>query len=288
MNRIESFSFVTKENIKLHMDLHRAIANRKNITILYFHGGGLLYGTRDDLPELYINKFLNAGYDFLALDYPLAPESNLTLILKSAFETLCFYLNNSDKVFELKNNKYVLFGRSAGAYLCFMLCDRLIKYNFPLPAALISLYGYTRLDDPAFNTPSKYYNKLAKVPDEAIEKIISDTPTTYGPMNLRFSLYIKARQEGSWIETICGKEPPSNHSLDNESLKAFPPTILAAATLDPDVPYKVTKTLSKQLSNAHLITIYKEAHDFDRDLDDDSGSLAYDEILQWLETKTER
>lgn len=288
MNNPETFSFVTKENIKLQMNLHRAINNRKNITILYFHGGGMLYGVRDDLPELYINKFLDAGYDFLALDYPLAPETKLELILKSAFETLCFYLNNSDKVFELKNNKYILFGRSAGAYLCFMLCDRLIKSHSAMPLAMINLYGYTRLDEVAFNTPSKYYNKLARVPDEAIEKIISDTPITYGPMNLRFSLYIKARQEGSWIEILCGKEPASDYSLNSENLQAFPPTILAAATLDPDVPYKASKVLSKQLSNAHLITVYKEAHDFDRDLDDESGSLAYDEIIQWLETKNER
>lgn len=287
MNNPETFSFVTKENIKLDMNFHRAKDNRKNITILYFHGGGLLYGTKDDLPELYITKFLNAGYDLLALDYPLAPETKLELILKSAFETLCFYLNNSDKAFELKSNQYMLFGRSAGAYLCFMLCDMLMKSNSAMPLAMISLYGYTRLDEVTFNTPSKYYNKLAKIPDEAIEKIISDTPVTYGPMNLRFSLYIKARQEGSWIETLCGKEPPSDYSLDSENLKAFPPTILAAATLDPDVPYKVTKTLSKQLPNAHLITIYKEAHDFDRTLDDESGRLAYDEIIQWLESKTE-
>lgn len=285
MNDSEAFSFVTKENIKLDMNFYRAKDNRKNITILYFHGGGMLYGVRDDLPELYINKFLNAGYDFLALDYPLAPETKLEMILKSAFETLCFYLNNSDKLFDLKRNQYVLFGRSAGAYLCFMLCDMLMKSNCAMPLALISLYGYTKLDEITFNTPSKYYNKLAKVPDEAIEKIISATPVTYAPMNLRFSLYIKARQEGSWIETLCGEEPASNYSLKSENLKSFPPTILAAATLDPDVPYKVTKTLSKQLPNAHLITIYKEAHDFDRDPAD--GSSAYDEIIQWLETKTE-
>ncbi len=287
MNSPEVFSFITKENIKLHMDLHRTINNRKNITILYFHGGGLLYGTRDDLPEIYITKFLDAGYDFLALDYPLAPETKLELILKSVFETLLFYLNNSDKVFELKNNKYVLFGRSAGAYLCFMLCNKLISSHSAMPLAMISLYGYTRLDETQFNTPSKYYNKLAKIPDDAIEKIITDTPITYGPMNLRFSLYIKARQEGSWIEVLCGKEPPANYSLDSQTLKTFPPTILVAATLDPDVPYKVTKTLSKQLPNTHLITIYKEAHDFDRALDDESGRLAYDEIIQWLETRTE-
>ena len=285
MNKPEFFSFTTEENIKLIVTLHRAKSNRKNITILYFHGGGLLYGVRDDLPEMYINNFLNSGYDFLALDYPLAPESKLDMILKSTFQILSFYLKNMDKVFALENNKYVLFGRSAGAYLCFMMCNMLIKNKVLLPMAIISLYGYTRLDEVPFSTPSKYYNKLAKIPHESIEKIISDSPVTYGPTALRFSLYIKARQEGTWIEHLLGEEDPASYSLDDEILKTFPPTILSAATLDPDVPYKMSKTLRKLIPNSHLITIYKEVHDFDRDVNDDSGRLTYEEIITWLEDR---
>lgn len=285
MNKPETFSFITAENINLNITLYRAKSNRKNITILYFHGGGLLYGIKDDLPEMYINQFLYAGYDFLALDYPLAPESKLDLILKSAFQGLLFYLNNWDKAFALQDHKYILFGRSAGAYLSLMLCSMVIKKEAILPLAIISLYGYARLDEALFNTPSKYYNKLAKIPNESIEKIISDSPVTYGPMDLRFSLYIKARQDGTWIKYLLGEEDPANYSLDNEQLKTFPPTILAAATLDPDVPYKMSKILCKTIPNSHLITIYKEVHDFDRDIQDDSGRSTYEAIITWLEDK---
>ena len=282
MTNPDFFSFTTKKNITIDMSLHRATMNRKNITIIYFHGGGLLYGVRDDLPEIYINKFLHAGYDFLALDYPLAPESKLDSILNTAFDTLSFCLKSADMM-HLENNQYILLGRSAGTYLCFTLYDRLQKTSAPLPLAIIALYGYARLDEAEFNTPSKHYNKLAKMPNEAIEKIISDTPITSGPMNVRFSLYIKARQEGTWINYLCGKEDPGSYSLANEFLKTFPPTILAAATLDPDVPYKISKTLSKQIPNARLITLYKEEHDFDRDTNDTTGQSTYDEIIEWLE-----
>lgn len=279
----EIFSFVTKEGIHLNMNLFRAKFSRRNVTILYFHGGGLLYGVRDDLPEIYIHTFLNSGYDFLTLDYPLAPESKLDVILASSYQEILYYLNNHDGVFGLENKEYLLFGRSAGAYLCFMLCDMLIKNNTLLPLAIISLYGYARLDEVQFNTPSKHYNKLAQVPDTSVEKIISDTPVTYGPVNLRFSLYIKARQEGTWVKLLCGKEYPTIHSLDDERLSSFPPTILAASTLDPDVPYRMSKTLHKRIPNSHLITIYGDVHDFDRDINDKSGRLAYEEIVKWLE-----
>ena len=281
----EIFSYITKENIQLHATLHRANRNRKNLTILYFHGGGLLYGISADLPEIYINEFLNSGYNFLTLDYPLAPETKLNLILKSTFELLSFYLKNFDTIFSLESNAYVLMGRSAGSYICFMMYDRLIKNKISLPKALISLYGYARLDEAEFNTPNKYYKKLAIIPDESIKKIISDQPVTYGPMNLRFCLYIKARQEGTWIQQLCGTDDPQKYSLSDETLTMFPPTILAAATLDPDVPYRISKTLSKRIPNAHLITIYQDIHDFDRDIHNAAGKATYEEIIKWLENK---
>ena len=74
MIKKENKMYITKNNINLNMTLYKSSRNRKDITILYLHGGGLLYGIKDDLPEIYINKFLDSGYDILLLDYPLAPE----------------------------------------------------------------------------------------------------------------------------------------------------------------------------------------------------------------------
>ena len=285
MSEPEVFSLITEDNIKLAANLQRAKTQRKNATIIYFHGGGLLYGVSDDLPALYINKFLDAGYDFLALDYPLAPEAKIDQILQSALALLCFYLQNTASVFKLNNNKYVLFGRSAGAYLCFMLCAQLINSKALLPAAIISLYGYTRLDEVQFNTPSKHYNKLASIPAASIENMIADSPVTYGPLAARFFLYVKARQDGTWTNHLCGPEDPAKYSLTDAMLRSFPPTILAAATLDPDVPYRMSKSLMKLIPDSHLLTIYKEVHDFDRDLNDASGRVTYDEIIAWLEAR---
>ncbi|MBI6871138.1 alpha/beta hydrolase [Clostridium aciditolerans] len=285
MNNPNTFSFITEDKIQLTMNLYRAKDNRKNVTIIYFHGGGLLYGVSDDLPEIYINKFLDSGYDFLSFDYPLAPEAKLSLILKSAYEEILYYLDNKQDIFGLENNDYILFGRSAGAYLSFMMCNMLINNDILMPKAIISLYGYTRIDEMQFNVPSKHYNKLAQVPEESIKKILSAAPVTYGPINLRFSLYIKARQEGTWVKYLCNEENPAKYSIKDESLKYFPPTILAASTLDPDVPFKASKLLSRIIPESHLITIYGEVHDFDRDTNNSIGISVYDEIVNWLENK---
>ena len=52
----------------------RAEADR-HIAVFYLHGGGLVYGERDDLPAPYVRAFADAGYTLVCADYPLAPES---------------------------------------------------------------------------------------------------------------------------------------------------------------------------------------------------------------------
>ena len=59
--------------------------------LLYFHGGGLLFGTRRDLPDFQKAAFLSAGYPILAFDYPLAPAAHLPEILASAAESIRKY-----------------------------------------------------------------------------------------------------------------------------------------------------------------------------------------------------
>ena len=68
MQEPEIFQFASGKGIELEMTLYRSEAPYKKTTILYFHGGGLVYGTRNDFPESYLTRFLHAGYDFLALD----------------------------------------------------------------------------------------------------------------------------------------------------------------------------------------------------------------------------
>lgn len=74
----EFFSYATHSSLTLSASFYRSTANLKNETIIYFHGGGLIWGDRDDLPQAYIDLFLKAGYHLLTVDYPLAPENSFT------------------------------------------------------------------------------------------------------------------------------------------------------------------------------------------------------------------
>ncbi|SDH97155.1 alpha/beta hydrolase [Propionivibrio dicarboxylicus] len=285
MSTSESFTVPSTTGIDVPLSLYRSATPHRRTTILYLHGGGLVYGTRHDLPPCHLDAFLHAGYDVLAPDYPLAPESNLDTILATMIELIAAGIARRDPRFPLDNPDYVLFGRSAGAYLALTLCQALNERGIPGPKAIISLYGYARLDDPAFLTPSKHYSSFPSLSPQEVERIVGHTPVTDGDINTRFALYVTARQQGSWIGMLCGDAPPARYSLDAAQLATFPPTFLAAATMDPDVPYRMSKSLSRTIPGARLMTVYGETHDFDRDTRDPTGASVYAEIMSWLDER---
>ena len=66
--------------------------------IFYLHGGGLVFGEPDDLPLCYVNLFSNAGYELISLDYPLAPEQRLAVILDAVHAASPCWIQKSSQI----------------------------------------------------------------------------------------------------------------------------------------------------------------------------------------------
>ena len=99
--------------------------------LLYFHGGGLLYGNREDLPEKHLHTFTEKGYVIAAMDYPLAPAVTLPGILEDVLDSVNRYEevltaaglvteDGTQNAFMPGVIPYFLWGRSAGAYLALL------------------------------------------------------------------------------------------------------------------------------------------------------------------------
>ena len=128
--------------------------------ILYFHGGGLLYGERDDLPKLHIDTLTGAGYIIISYDYPLAPAAKLNTILDDVSSSISHYVEYSDMYCGCEL-PFFLWGRSAGAYLCLLAAA---QGDLPTaPKGILSYYGYGFLCDGWFDTPSSFYCSLPPV-----------------------------------------------------------------------------------------------------------------------------
>lgn len=232
--------------------------------ILYFHGGGLLYGDREDLPALHKELLTGAGYPIISFDYPLAPAAKIDDILSDVLASIQVYINTPD-IFGLQNEKlpYILWGRSAGAYLCLLAAA---KGNLsPTPAAVLSYYGYGFLCDGWFKEPNTYYQSLPLLDSSCITSLPKEIHAN-GSLDTHYSAYVYARQTGEWLSLMY--EGREKFFYLNDTLRlcdSLPcPLFAAHSTQDPDVPYAEFQELLRKYHPAAFIASGK-VHDFDRD-----------------------
>lgn len=266
--------------IPLEATFIKAEKNRKDTLIFYIHGGGLVYGHRMDLPDVYINLFLENGYDFFTIDYPLAPETKLDEIASCTSQAVDWFLKNAPSVFGIQSTDYVLFGRSSGAYLCLLLNK---GYLGKRPKAIISFYGYPSLMNGLLKSPNHYYMKFPKLQYQMILKLIADHPIVYGNIEKRFTLYVYYRQTGKWVYSLINeKDSLADFSLTEEELKQLPPTFLTASTADQDVPYQITENMSKVIPVNELFTVHNLEHDYDRATNLPESQELYGRVIKFL------
>lgn len=254
--------------------------------IFYLHGGGLVFGEPDDLPACYVNLFLNAGYELVSLDYPLAPEQGLAVILEAVHVGVTHMLGMPEGT----ALPYYLFGRSAGAYLTLMEAKRLRMEN-TAPSGLLCFYGYHTFDLPEFKKPNTWFAKLPAVSKQTVDSLIqtengSDGATpaflTSGPMATRYSIYIYARQNGCWPELLGTPEDIARYSLGEEDFTLLPPGFFTASSGDQDVPFRESKQMARKIPGSKFFPVYYLEHDFDRDTSKPEGMQAYLAALAWL------
>lgn len=275
-------SYTHYQSLVLEATFYKADSASKEQTIIYIHGGGLVYGQRNDLPEVYIQNFLQAGYHFLAFDYPLAPEAPLKDIYTETRKGIQWFIEEYSSTLGITSDTFILFGRSAGAYLSLLLAN---DPELPSPVKLISFYGYYSLNEASFHKPSVYYKKYPLVPEKVIRKLISSSsPIAKGPLQTRYALYLYARQTGKWIEFLqASQEDIQIFSLTLEDLQALPPVFIAQSTIDQDIPYAIGKTLHSSIPDSYFFSVEGLEHDFDRDPSNEKAKEAYHQLFDWMD-----
>ena len=248
--------------------------------LFYFHGGGLLYGFRNDLPAGHLEKFTKEGFEILSFDYPLAPAADLEQIMAD----VCRSVNAACEAgcaFTDPELPYFLWGRSAGAYLCLIAAaSGQLKEK---PAGILSYYGYGFLCDHWFCTPSPYYLKLPPVDASCLEHIPEGIHGE-GDLDTHYSVYVHARQTGKWRRLIYrGREKFFYLDYSLRACRELPcPLFAAHSTGDTDVPYEEFVELCN-LCHAERFIAPGEIHDFDRDPDNPFTPLLLDATLQFLD-----
>lgn len=268
----------------IQVDLHPAQGAAK-AALLYFHGGGLLYGSRQDLPADYVHAVTAAGYHLLCFDYLLAPESPLGDIHRSVDAAVDWYLTHRQ---ELLGGPcpYVLFGRSAGGYLILTLAHRLLaRRSVEPPAALWCFYGYHTLLHPYFIRPCPAYQRLPMISAAQLPDLTGDPPRSQAPLEERYFLYVSARQRGAWPSVLTRGDAAAltTYAVPDQALSQLPPAFLTASTGDQDVPPTFSSALSQAIPRSRLYTVYGLDHDYDRDPHLPESQSLYAQAIAWLD-----
>ncbi len=248
--------------------------------ILYFHGGGLLYGSKTDLPEFHLTQLTQSGFAVISYDYPLSPAAKLPMILDDVCDSINHYIQHSAEYLNA-SLPYFLWGRSAGAYLCLIACAS-SKLLSP-PKGILSYYGYGFLCDNWFQTPSAHYLSLPMVDESCFAGVPGEIHAD-GALDTHYSLYVYARQTGKWTSLLYeGREKFFYLYYSLRACSSLPcPIFCAHSTNDPDVPFDEFLALCSQYHAQRFIASCN-VHDFDRDTDASSTHQLLSQSIAFLD-----
>ncbi len=146
-----TYTYKQTGELKILADVYPA-AGEKRPVVVWIHGGALIMGNRNGVPDWLLEACRKNKYVLVSIDYRLAPETQLPLIIEDLEDAFRWVYNEGPKLFHADPGRIAVVGASAGGYLTLTAGFR-VK---PRPQVLISLYGYGDLVGPWYSEPSPH------------------------------------------------------------------------------------------------------------------------------------
>ena len=283
----ETYVYKSTADCDIHADVYGASTGDSPApVVIWIHGGALIGGTRTWFPEDKRDLYLQAGYTVVSIDYRLAPETKLPLIIEDVRDAFTWVREQGPDLFDIDFNRLGVVGHSAGGYLTLM------AGNFsPRPRAMVSFYGYGDLIGEWYSKPDPFYCSMPAVSREDAYRNVQGPATTGTRDSGPFYLY--CRQQGIWPNEVGGVDPHENPAFftpycpEQNVPRDYPPTLLLHGTGDTDVPYHLSVSMAEALAResvAHeLITIPDGPHVFDQDMSNPEVHGAMQRVLAFLD-----
>lgn len=254
--------------------------------LIYIHGGGLIFGSRQQLPTERVDIYKQAGFSVISIDYRLAPETKLPAIAADIQDALHWVRTEASRLYDFNTDKIALVGNSAGGYLSLLMGTMNER-----PDAIVSFYGYGDILGAWYAEPSEFYRRRPIVRLDEVEKLLHKGEVTEGGRE-RFDYYLWCRQHGTWVESVTGLNRDKDvellrmyNPIDN-IMPGFPPTLLLHGDEDTDVPYEQSVMMHGALREAgvqaELVTMKGAGHGFDRNMQAPGVRQAYEKTVAFL------
>ncbi|GGB37580.1 esterase [Lentibacillus populi] len=255
--------------------------------VVYIHGGGLIWGSRNDIMEEQVSLYNQGGFNVCSVDYRLAPEAKLPQIAEDIRDALIWLKERGKDEYDFDQDRIAVIGSSAGGFLA------LLSGTFQVrPKVIVSFYGYGDIIADWYTKPSMHFMKMKQVPETLAKQLIQSKPVSEVPIERRYAIYLYCRQQGKWNEYVSGFNP----LIAGEKLRPYcpvknidanyPATLLLHGDKDKDVPYKESVKMSEALTSFGvkntLITIPNGEHSFDQNMQKPVVVDAFRQVIAFL------
>lgn len=225
----QEFVYKTVKGHDIKATIYLPDSKEKHPILVYFHGGGFIFGNRDHGLTSFKEKFLANGYAVVSADYRLAPETKLDEILKDVSDVVEWIRLNGQEKYNLDTAKIAVAGGSAGGYLA-------LTSGFnpnTMPDAIIAVSAPT-----GFSTANMEMGDLSVLNQPGPYDIVKDTVVSYGDYSSRMDLWRFLGRNRLALYGIFGFDPAKEpekldrYTLTNNMKPGFPPTLIIHAKND--------------------------------------------------------
>lgn len=283
-----TYTYKTVGDLRIRADVYRRPGDAVRPAVLWLHGGALIMGNRRGLNAVQAEKYLDAGYTIISIDYRLAPQAKLPEIIEDLADAYRWVRIDGPMLFRIDPNRIAVVGHSAGGFLTLMAGFRLT----PRPAALVSFYGYGDIAGAWYSRPDPFYNRQPAVAKEEAYQAVGTRVIAEDQGGNRGRFYLYTRQQGLWPLEVAGHDPDKDpRAFDpvcpvRNVSKDYPPTLLLHGDKDTDVPFEQSVLMAKELERHgvrhELITMPGRGHGFDGAMSDPEIAATFDRVLAFL------
>ncbi len=255
------FTYKKVQNHEIKANIFLPKVKQKHPVLVYFHGGGFIFGNRDEgLPHVLRDELLVHNYAVVSADYRLAPETKLDKMVKDASDIIIYLRKEGVKKFNINPDKIAVVGGSAGGYLALST-----GYNVePPPRAII-----------AISTPTDFSaSNIEKGDEEVLEQpgpydVVSDGIISYGDYTTRMDLWRFLAKNRLANSEVFGFDVTKDTTrlktfmLTKQITSSYPPTLLLHARKDPLVPLSAVEPFKKFLKEKGIeseLFLVEEGH----------------------------
>jgi hypothetical protein len=100
-------------DLKIQANVYRPNDDKLRPVVIWVHGGALILGNRNKPGRRVREPLLEAGYIIVSIDYRLAPETKLPVILQDLEDAYTWVHRHGTKLFNGKTDRLILMGGSS-------------------------------------------------------------------------------------------------------------------------------------------------------------------------------